>query len=146
MVEKLKEKDYTDQGVAQPKQGSLGVTLFLLVGFLPALFGAITNFIPFFMGKKIANDKVEKIEFFSSVRLGTYMGTYMVQYFILLILSFLIGNLWVWLAVLATPLLGYFSVQYFDKMSLWREARKVSVEERKGLMKERLGIMGDFNE
>ena len=141
--QKLKEKGYTDQGVAQPMHGSFGVTLFLIFGWLPALLGAITNFIPFSMGKKIANDKVEKIEFFSSVRLGTYMGTYIIQYLILLILSFLVGNLWMWLAVLATPFLGYYSVNYFDKMRLWREARKVSVEEREGLMEERLGIINN---
>ena len=70
----------------------------------------------------------------------------MIQYFILLILSFLVGNLWVWLAVLATPLLGRFAVIYFDKMGLWRETRKVGVEDREALMKERLLIMGDFNE
>jgi len=140
---KLKKKGYIDQGVAQPQHGSFGVTLFLIIGWLPALLGAITNFIPFSMGKKIANDKVEKIEFFSSVRLGVYMGTYIVQYFILLILSFLIGNLWLWLAVLATPLLGYYSVNYFDKMGLWREARKVGAEDRDRLMEERLWIMNN---
>ena len=144
--QKLKEKGYTDQGVAQPQHGSFGVTLFLMIGWLPALFGAVTNFIPFSMGKKIANAKVEKIEFFSSVRLGTYMGTYIVQYFILLILSFLVWKLWVWLAVLATPLLGRFAVIYFDKMGLWRETRKVGVEDREALMEERLLIIDDFNE
>ena len=144
--QKLKKKGYTDQGVAQPKQSSLGVTLFLLIGLVPALLGSITNFIPFFLGKKVATDKVEKIEFFSSVRLGTYMGVYLIQYLILLILSFLVWKLWVWLAVLATPLLGRFAVIYFDKMGLWRETRKVGVEDREALMEERLLIIDDFNE
>lgn len=141
--QKIKEKGYTDQGVAQPQHGSLMVSLLLLIGLLPALVGAITNFIPFSLAKKIATDKVKKIEFFSSVRLGAYMGIYLIQYFVLLILSFLIGNVWMWIGLLAMPFIGYFAVLYFDKLGLWREARKVRGEDREGLLAERKRLMND---
>jgi len=139
--QKIKKKGYTDQGIAQPQHGNFASSLFLLLGFLPAIFGAITNFLPFTVAKRIATAKVKKIEFFSSVRLGAYLGLYIVQYLFLLILSFLIGKLWFWLAVLATPFLGYFSVVYFDKMGLWREAKKVSAGDREVLMRERGAVM-----
>ncbi len=139
--QKIEKKGYSDQGVAQPEHGSWMASLLLLIGFLPALAGAITNFIPFTVAKKIATTKVKKIEFFSSVRLGAYLGLYIVQYLFLLILSFLVGDLWMWLAVLATPFLGYFSVVYFDKLGLWREAWKVSGADREALMREREAVM-----
>ena len=139
--QKIKKKGYTDQGIAQPQHGSLMTSLFLLIGFIPALLGSITNFIPFTLGKKIATDKVETIEFFSSVRLGAYLGTYLIQYFFLLILGFLIGKTWLWIAILATPFLGYFAVLYFDKFGLWREARKVSERDREVFLAEREGVL-----
>lgn len=139
--QKIKKKGYADQGVAQPQHGNLMSTLFLLFGFIPALIGAITNFIPFTTAKKLATAKVKKIEFFSSVRLGTYLGVYIIQYLILLILGFLVGKLWWWIALLAMPFLGYFAVVYFDKLGLWSAARKVRVEDRVGLMVERGAVL-----
>lgn len=139
--QKIKKKGYIDQAIAQPQHGSGGATTFLIFGILPALFGAITNFLPFFIAKKLATAKVKKIEFFSSVRLGTYLGVYLVQYLFLLILGFLIGKTWLWIAVLASPFFGYFAVLYFDKMGLWREAWRVSAIEEEALRKEREEIV-----
>ena len=143
--QKIKKKGYSDQGIAQPQHGNLMTSLFLLIGFIPALLGSITNFIPFTLGKKIATDKVKQIEFFSSVRLGAYLGTYIIQYLFLLILSFLVGKAWLWIAILATPFLGYFAVLYFDKLGLWKEARKVSEEDRVELLAERDRILANAN-
>jgi len=139
--QKIKKNNYTDQGIVQPQHGNLSATLFLLIGFLPALLGAITNFFPFTIAKKLATAKVKKVEFFSSVRLGTYLGIYLIQYFILLILSFLVWKLWLWIAVLATPFLGYFAVGYFDKVELWREVRKVRAADREELLRERKAVL-----
>ncbi len=141
--QKIKKKGYTDQGIAQPQHGNLMTSIFLLIGLVPALLGSITNFIPFTLAKKIATDKVKQIEFFSSVRLGAYLGIYIIQYLFLLILSFLVGKIWLWIAVLATPFLGYFAVLYFDKLGLWKEARKVTEEDRVALSAERDGILVD---
>ncbi len=144
--QKIKKKGYTDQGIAQPQHGNLMTSLFLLIGFIPALLGSITNFLPFTFGKKIATDKVKKIEFFSSVRLGAYLGIYIIQYLFLLILSFLVGKTWLWIAVLATPFLGYFAVLYFDKFGLWKAARKVREEDRVALLTERSQLMNNLNQ
>jgi len=139
--QKIKKKGYTDQAVAQPQHGSGNITTFLIVGILPALFGSITNFLPFFIAKKVAKAKAKKIEFYSSVRLGTYLGVYLIQYLFLLILGFLIGKIWLWVAVLASPFLGYFAVVYFDKLGLWRETWRVSALEEEGLLREREAVL-----
>ena len=139
--QKIKKKGYIDQAVAQPQHIHWYQTLFFMVGSFPALFGSITNFLPFTIAKKLATAKAKKIEFFSSVRLGTYLGVYLIQYFILLILCFLAGKSWLWIAVLASPFLGYFAVIYFDKLRLWREVWRVSYQDREGLLEERAGIL-----
>lgn len=139
--QKIEKKGYIDQAVAQQQHGSANASTFLMFGILPALFGSITNFLPFFIAKKLAKAKVKKIEFFSSVRLGTYLGVYLIQYFFLLILSFLVGKTWLWIAVLASPFFGYFAVVYFDKMRLWRETWRVSAMEEDELLREREEIL-----
>lgn len=139
--QKIKKKGYLDQGIAQPQHGNLMNTLFLMIGFIPGLIGAVTNFIPFTIAKKLATAKVKKIEFFSSVRLGSYLGVYLIQYLILLILSFIVWKLWFLFAVLATPFLGYFAVIYFDKLGLWQAAQKVKAADRTELLQERKRIL-----
>ncbi len=139
--QKIKKKGYSDQGIAQPQHGNLMNTLFLMIGFIPGLIGAVTNFIPFTIAKKLATAKVKKIEFFSSVRLGSYLGVYLIQYLILLILSFIVWKLWFLFAVLATPFLGYFAVIYFDKLGLWQAAQKVKAADRTELLQERKRIL-----
>lgn len=137
----LNNKNLTDQGIAQPNHGSLFNSFLLVLGFIPFVWGWITNFIPFYTGKKIATEKASTIEFFSSVRLGTYMGVYIIQYLIFLILAFILNSWWCWMLVIVTPVTGYFAVLYGDKYSRWKAARAVPVGERAALLNMRSQIM-----
>lgn len=137
----LKNKNLTDRGVVQPQHGHLKNTLLLMLGFIPFCWGWLSNFLPFYFGKKIATEKTRKIEFFSSVRLGTYLGVYLVQYFVLLLLALIVNQWLFWMIILATPIIGYFAVLYNDKLQLWREARAVPRGERAALLSARAELL-----
>lgn len=142
--QQLDAKSLTDRGIAQRQQASILSTLFLIVGAIPFLWGGLTNFLPFFVGKKIATEKTKQIEFFSSVRMGGYLGTYLLQYVVLLIIAAIAGNAYFALLVLATPLIGYFAVLYQDKFKFWMEAIWVKTEDRRYFSEERERIIQNF--
>lgn len=137
----LAAKNLTDRGVVQKEHANILSTLFLIIGAIPYLWGFLTNLIPFTIAKKLAKAKAKQIEFYSSLRLGTYLGTYTLQYLLLLIIAVIIGNAYLWVLILATPVLGYFAVLYQDKFKFWMEAQWVDENDRQYFFQNRRQIL-----
>jgi len=143
---KLKAAGITDIGLAQTQRYSWINTLILLIGFLPFCLGLIGNILPLALGRWVADAKVTKIEFHSSVRFGVGMITYIFYFVILLIVFALI---WSWLGVLyafLVPVFGRFSLFYRDFYLLWKEAKAVAGQEPASvlaLQKERAVLLAE---
>ena len=74
--EGLSNAGIKDIGLAQPFQFNWVNTLLLIVGFVPFLIGGLINVLPILLGKKVADDKVKRLEFHSSIRFGVSIGVY----------------------------------------------------------------------
>lgn len=128
--EELEREGITDRGLAQSHQSGLRNTLFLVLTFPIFLIGYMTNFLPFLVAKKVADQTVKRLEFHSSIRLGVCLAVYLIQFILLFAIVasvsvFMFGKgLWV-LLLLLIPFLGYFAVFYQDVQQRWSEARKV---------------------
>ncbi len=104
--------------------GSIRRLLFLVLGFLPFLYGWITQWPIRRLGYWVANSKVKKKEFFSSVLFGvcTLAGT--LYYALWLIISLFSWNI-VWImAALSLPVFAWFSIIYLDIADRYLLARK----------------------
>lgn len=121
----LKSLKLTDLGLVQPKWGSQAWLFLFISGFLPALIGKIMTWPPAAFTHWIARKKVRNIEFRSSVLMGVGFVSFLFFWFLpILIVSICSGKAsWVAFALLL-PLLGYYSMLYFEQVSYWKEARK----------------------
>lgn len=85
--------------------------------FFPfALVGFVTNGIPFYLAKKIADKKVRQIEFYTPVRMGLLLVFYllwMLITFLWLVSSFGWATL---LLIWILPLSGYITILWFEKL------------------------------
>ena len=121
----LKKQNISDLGLAQSFQFNFKNTFLLLLGFIPFLWGFLTNFIPFLIAKRVADAKVKRLEFHSSVRLGVCFAVYSLLFLIGLITALIIGNKLFIGLVLIMPICGHLAVLYQDVFHYWNEARKV---------------------
>ncbi len=120
----LKKHQLTDLGLSQNFHFNLKNTLILLIGLIPFLWGYLTSFIPLSIGKKVADSKVKRLEFHSSVRFGVCLVLYSLLFLILLISSLIIGHkIFIGLIILM-PFCGHLAVLYQDVFYNWNEARK----------------------
>lgn len=115
-----------DAALVNKKWGDARWLLFFIAGTLPALVGWLGSW-PFVqVAKHLADTKVKKREFYSSVRMGAafLMGF---PYYLLLIVVCLFSGKAVWVAVgLLLPLLGWFAEFYRDMWQRWRAAVKAA--------------------
>lgn len=82
---------------------------------LIALFGKYINYLPFWLGMKITESKVKRIEFYASVLVGSTMFLYIFYVIFIAILAKVLG--WsVWQSVLMVFLLGWLYLYYRHSM------------------------------
>ncbi|MEZ4966143.1 MAG: 1-acyl-sn-glycerol-3-phosphate acyltransferase [Saprospiraceae bacterium] len=92
--------------------------LFLLAGLIPFLVGYISSQPLAVFSRRIADKKVKKREFYTSVMMGAGFIAGIVYYLLLFLIMLLIGNpFWIALGLLL-PFLGWFSQFYREK---WEE-------------------------
>lgn len=142
---RLEKLHISDLGLAQPKWGSNGWFLLLLLGYLPAIIGRILTWPPAAFTHFITRKKVKKIEFRSSVIMGVGFVSFLFFWFLpILIVSLIFGSA-IWIAfALLLPLLSYFSLLYFEQVEFWKQAhaaRQLPEKERQNLLNERANIL-----
>lgn len=120
----LEEHGVTDLGVAQSKRFNLSNTLFLIFGSLFALVGYLLHQPLLWGSKRLADKLVKKVEFHSSIRFGILLAFYVIYWLLWLTVTLIIGDFWWILFALSQPILGYFSIIYRERASLWMQARK----------------------
>lgn len=112
--------------------------LFFVTCFLPFLIGFLSSRPVVFLGKYLADRKVTKREFYSSVRMGVAFLAGVPYYFLLLLICVFTWNPF-WIALgLSLPLLGWFSNYYAEEWARWKAARKAAGSDlREDLLKMR---------
>ena len=128
-IQQLKKYEIKDIALARPQYVNVKTTLFLIIGFLPFLFGKIINFVPFRIGRYIADTKVTAKGFYSSVLFGAGLFAYLFYALFWAIIVAIVDipglNAWAELGlVLLMPLLSYFAIVYGELGEKWWEQLK----------------------
>lgn len=111
---------------------------FYLLGFPIFAIGFLVNSFPAWLGKRIAKQKIKKkIQYLMPVAWGISNLGYSLLWIIGLLISAIIGQVYLFLFILIAPLLGYFSIHYIELFNNWRHHRRwkrLSRETRKTLL------------
>lgn len=143
-LQKLKELNLDDIGVAQPETASFGRFLFVLLGAIPALLGFLINCPPILYTKTFAKKVAKTSEDYASYRAPIGLIFYFFYWLILLIpLAICCG----WMGVgiwVVLPFLGYFYIVWKEKKDGWKWARRfkgLDAKEQEELFKQRKSIL-----
>lgn len=120
----LKEYDISDEMIAGVPKMHWSTPLFLVLASPPALVGYLTNILPVWAARRLAETKVRAIEFFSPVMVASGIGFYLL-YFLLLLLTGALAGGWMGIpAVLAVPLIGIWALGWLEYYWWWRSKRR----------------------
>ncbi|MEL6867088.1 MAG: 1-acyl-sn-glycerol-3-phosphate acyltransferase [Bacteroidota bacterium] len=117
----LEEKGLADQSAEQ--QQRVRSDLFFLVGYLPATLGHWLNCPPALLIQRIVDDRVRAVEFKRSVALALGLVLYGLYWLFWLIISSLYFGPVALMVLMLGPVLGYFSLLYWEKYADWRLKR-----------------------
>lgn len=136
----LERAGLNDAALRNPGKGAWTWLAFFALGFLPWMIGYLSSWPLARLAKWVADTKVKKREFYSSVRMGVAMLAGIPYYLILMLICFMTGKpLWIALG-LSLVLLGWFAQYYGDVWRRWRAARKaLGSRERAALLAMRPG-------
>ena len=148
--EKLKKNNLSDFGLMHKNYFSLKNTIFLLLGFLPAIFGYLTNILPVWIGNSLAKKIAPAIEFRAATAIVFSSFAYLIYGAVLYFTGYKMGFGWRVFLLLLIPLTGYFYVFYSDIYKKWKEGKKAAkckerilkeiLEERKMIKKMVAGL------
>ncbi len=143
--ESLGQAGLQDDALMNPQWAGPSRLLFLAGGLIPFLAGYISSWPLIRLAKYVADKKVKKPEFYTSVRMGVGFLAGVPYYFALLLASFLSGAPG-WMALgMALPLLGWFSLVYKEAWVRWRTARAATRSPfRRELLRMRKSIPAEF--
>lgn len=122
----LQEADLEDSVLVNPQWGSWWWLVFFGLGFALWLIGYVSSWPLVRLCQYIADTKVRKREFYSSVRMGAGLlfGT---PYYLILILACLFTGQPIWIALgLSLLLLGWFAQFYMDMWKRWSATRRAA--------------------
>lgn len=117
----LAQAGITDAALIQKNACTLWNSIILLAGFIPAVLGILWSWPPIFPGKYLAANKVRRLEFKVSVRMGVSMGAVLVYSFLWLLLSWITSSFWLALSVPVLLSAAYFSIWYAELWHKWRQ-------------------------
>ena len=115
----------TDFGLLRPEHASFGRLLVVLLGALPALIGAVFNFVPLYVTYWLGKNKIKAKEFKASVWTAGPIGTLLIWY-ILFGIGFMVAFGW-WQGLLVTVgflALGAWAIQYYDYARFYVQASR----------------------
>lgn len=145
--QQLKKTGITDEALLHKKSSFIISALLLILGFPFFLIGLVFNFLPIWLAKSIADKRVRRPEFYAPVYWAISLGTYLIWWILwlvgLLVFAAPIALLW----LLLMPLLGYFSIlffEYFQQQKKYFRASRLSSVERENLMRQRTAIWEAF--
>lgn len=142
--EMLGSKNITDRAVVARPVGILHVLL-LILGFIPFIFGYALNYLPLRLAKKIADDKVRQIEFYTSVMVAVAMGAYLIYSILAIAICLLAGAGWWSLCWFAVPFLGAWALSYqqlVERYSVFQQQKKCPKSDLEALRQKRSELLG----
>lgn len=154
--ENLNKKNITDKSIAGIEKFGFLKYMLILLGFPFFVFGYLGNCIPLWVSKLLTDKNVKEIEFYTSVNVGIGLILYLIYFFVILLVTFIVGNkLGILLAVLL-PVCGYFSLFYSEifndllgtiNLQIVKRKNSAFVEELKKMRSEIIVQMecGDMN-
>jgi glycerol-3-phosphate O-acyltransferase / dihydroxyacetone phosphate acyltransferase len=137
----LKKNNITDGGLMNPSWMRPVRTLWLILGFLPFVWGWLGHKPLEILAGWVTNNKIKKREFKSSIYLGIEHFGGLFWYFLWIIVGFVsMKPLWIALALLL-PICGAWSLVYRDMAREWIEAwRAKRHPQREALLRQRATI------
>ncbi len=120
----LSQFGINDIGLVKNNTNDLLTILVLIIGFIPCLIGYVFSFLPLFLAQNIANKKIKKIEFKSSIRYGVGMVGYTIYWLIFLMISLIIKDPSIIFFVITLPFFGYFAQIYIELFKQWIAKKK----------------------
>lgn len=117
-----KEIDYLK--IDPERKPSLLRWISLIVLFPVFVLGMLTNGASYAFAFWFARRKVKQLEFQHPVRASLVLGINAILWPLLMICSLYLGYWWLVLIYLLKPMLGYFSLKYWDRWSVLRENSK----------------------
>jgi glycerol-3-phosphate O-acyltransferase / dihydroxyacetone phosphate acyltransferase len=110
----LKSNGLMDSSVTGRYYFIFGHLILLIIGLPLFLISLLLNAIPLLFAKWIADTKVTRIDFYTSVANAAGGFGYFLWWMILFIVAAIIGKWWVWLAILLTPLLLFLGIFWWE--------------------------------
>ncbi len=115
----LKKYNITDKEVSRINNHLFFHSLYLLV-LLPLFsLGYITNVLPVFISRKIANKVVKRVEFYGSVYIGANWLLFQIYYFILFLIAGLLLGATGLFMIVGIIIAGFWSVILRDQYKTW---------------------------
>jgi hypothetical protein len=133
-VKLLEEKQHTYQALLERYDTSdeavvgrrnLVVPAVLLFLSLPCFLLSFINYPPFLFGKWMADTKVTRRDFYTSVIASVSAFSYVLWLALLLLIAWWIGNGMLLLFVLVSPLLGWFGLRWYQHYQHWKSRRNL---------------------
>jgi 1-acyl-sn-glycerol-3-phosphate acyltransferase len=113
------------------KKSKLTVMITAILVAIPALIGYVLNLFPFVFGKRLAQSKVKEMEFYTPLLLAAWSLSHTLILIILIIILFLAGAGWWSLMLLLFPVMGVFTIIWFDHKYIIRTYDQVKKHEKR---------------
>ena len=128
----LKEQGLDDFAIAQPWHANTKNTLTLIIGFIPFAIGWLGHLFIMWYAQKTRKEKVKYLEFEGPVMAATALGLTIVQYLVLILLSFIINHWAVYAFVFLLPFLGFYAILYRDMRQKYRLCKSLKTKITEG--------------
>lgn len=144
--QQLYQLDITDFTVKANKTNDLKDYFIFALGFIPYVLGYLFNFLPLYFGKWWSN-KAPEIEFVAPIKASFSLAAYLVYLPILLLIGWVVNQIWVWIVIAAIPILGFLALHFRDFKIKFQERRrwsKLPESQRNLLLKQRNKILSQL--
>ena len=121
----LRENKVRDLGLGQTGKVGFRALLGLLIFMIPALLGLALHVLPAILSFSIAQKKVKRKEYWSSIVAGTGMVFFTLYYLILLLVFLLSLGVKGLLAFLCIPICGLVGLWWYEMGDRWLAVRRV---------------------
>ncbi len=98
----------------------------LVLGYIPYLLGYFINLPPLYFGYWWAENKVREIVFYASIKASFALSAYLVYALIFILVALLIGQPYFYLGILCIPLLGLFSLYFWEFKTQGKQQEKIA--------------------
>lgn len=111
---KLRQSKLMDRSVNGRYQLIIAHLLLLIIGLPLFLVSMLLNVWPLWFGKYMADTRVTRVDFYTSVATAAGGFGYFLWWVVLMIAAIIVGNGWFWLAVLTAPLTLFLGMFWWE--------------------------------